>query len=388
MPLIWFVLLWLLWSSSDLPLSAGTTTARSDTSSSALGNSPPNWDSVLESLSATLSKPAPGIDPLVYFIDPIGPDLGLRDAAAILGTKKLPAALADELLVSDLATTARQLVRDMVAWSLARAALAVSERQGAAYRNGRYKQIAEQSAWLNTTSNNIIPMVGSTAETARALEPVETTDSYPLDESSYQAYARHLDVKYPSMPAGPNSWLEVLESQGPAGWTSRLADSPADTPLSNTERSAFAVHYLATRLQPLLRQRLEMQARQLALSASEAVSLHWFILHQWKDTVRERRGRTRLCGSWQWTIHNHQNHGEQKLLVIFPPVGTAQNNDGPAEIVVLGDVVYLRWEASGKIQEDSLLLSKEGQRLEGTFVNNAGGWGSITGKRTAPCAKR
>ena len=55
------------------------------------------------------------------------------------------------------------------------------------------------------------------------------------------------------------------------------------------------------------------------------------------------------------------------------------------KIVVLGDVVYLRWERDGKVQEDSLLFSKEGQRLEGTFVNSQGGWGSVSGKRTASC---
>jgi hypothetical protein len=57
----------------------------------------------------------------------------------------------------------------------------------------------------------------------------------------------------------------------------------------------------------------------------------------------------------------------------------------PAEIVILGDSVYLRWEMDGRIQEDSLLFIKDGSRLEGSFVNNLGGWGSITGKRTAGC---
>jgi hypothetical protein len=52
---------------------------------------------------------------------------------------------------------------------------------------------------------------------------------------------------------------------------------------------------------------------------------------------------------------------------------------------VLGDVVYLRWEFPGVVQEDSLLFTGEGQRLEGSFVNSSGAWGSITGKRTAPC---
>ena len=92
----------------------------------------------------------------------------------------------------------------------------------------------------------------------------------------------------------------------------------------------------------------------------------------------------RLCGTWQWSIHNHQNHREEKTAVIFAPPG-ATSATSPAEIIVLGDSVYLRWETRAGVQEDSLLFSGAGQRLEGTFVNTAGGWGSITGKRTASC---
>jgi hypothetical protein len=55
------------------------------------------------------------------------------------------------------------------------------------------------------------------------------------------------------------------------------------------------------------------------------------------------------------------------------------------ETIVLGENVYLRWEIDGRVQEDSLQFSKEGQRLEGTFVNSQGGWGSISGKQTAGC---
>lgn len=57
----------------------------------------------------------------------------------------------------------------------------------------------------------------------------------------------------------------------------------------------------------------------------------------------------------------------------------------PAKIVVLGEGVYLRWESAGGYQEDSLLFTGEGQRLEGSFMNSAGAWGSITGKRVAAC---
>lgn len=125
-------------------------------------------------------------------------------------------------------------------------------------------------------------------------------------------------------------------------------------------------------------------AAQIEAWAMDTVHREWFRIYNWKDQVRQQRGLVRLCGTWQWSIHNHQNHREEKTAVIFAPPG-AVSATSPAEIIVLGDSVYLRWETRAGVQEDSLLFSGEGQRLEGTFVNTAGGWGSITGKRTATC---
>jgi hypothetical protein len=125
----------------------------------------------------------------------------------------------------------------------------------------------------------------------------------------------------------------------------------------------------------------------VAQEAGRQAMEEWWHLKTWKDRVRGTRGQARLCGTWQWVIHNHQrHHEEQKLALVFPPPGNdGMQIPGLSEIVVLGDVVYFRWEREGKVQEDSLLFSKEGQRLEGTFVNSQGGWGSISGKRTASC---
>ena len=113
----------------------------------------------------------------------------------------------------------------------------------------------------------------------------------------------------------------------------------------------------------------------------------WDRLRNWNGRVRELRGQARLCGTWQWIIHNHQkNHQEQKFSLLFPPAGQTQGTrPGLVETVVLGENVYLRWEIDGRVQEDSLQFNKEGQRLEGTFVNSQGGWGSISGKKTASC---
>ena len=129
-------------------------------------------------------------------------------------------------------------------------------------------------------------------------------------------------------------------------------------------------------------------AGRMAQEADRQTMQEWWRLKTWKDRVRTTRGQSRLCGTWQWVIHNHQrHHEEQKFSLVFPPPGKAGAAlPGLAETVILGDVVYLRWEREGKVQEDSLLLSKEGQRIEGTFVNSQGGWGSVTGKRMASCS--
>lgn len=131
---------------------------------------------------------------------------------------------------------------------------------------------------------------------------------------------------------------------------------------------------------------LLLAANRVVFEASQRATTAWWELHRWKDRVRQTWGQSRLCGTWQWVIHNHQNHREQKTVLLFPPAGQVPANFPlPVETVVLGDSIYLRWEQEGRIQEDSLLFLKDGTRIEGSFENNTGGWGSITGKRTAAC---
>jgi hypothetical protein len=132
---------------------------------------------------------------------------------------------------------------------------------------------------------------------------------------------------------------------------------------------------------------LSERASRLELDALQAAYRDWDRLRGWKDRVRMLRGQVRLCGTWQWVIHNHhQHHQEQKFSLLFSPPGADHANlPGLVETIVLGDNVYLRWEIDGRVQEDSLQFVKDGQRLEGTFVNSQGGWGSISGKRTASC---
>ncbi|MFO0697893.1 MAG: hypothetical protein U0236_01600 [Nitrospira sp.] len=131
---------------------------------------------------------------------------------------------------------------------------------------------------------------------------------------------------------------------------------------------------------------LLLAAERTAFDASQQALTAWWNIHGWKERIRQAKGLSRLCGTWQWIIHNHQIHGEQKSTIVFAPPGqTATNAATPSESIVLGDAIYLRWEQNGHIQEDSLLFIKDDEKIEGSFMNNTGGWGPVSGKRLAPC---
>jgi hypothetical protein len=180
----------------------------------------------------------------------------------------------------------------------------------------------------------------------------------------------------------PSSQTRIwLNQQGHALWYdsfNQLSDMLASPEWAKENQGESGPSLMVTQWEHVAR--LEMNAMQAAYQ-------DWDRIRNWKDRVRELRGQARLCGTWQWTIHNHQqNHLEQKFSLRFPPSGNMQTAiPGLAETSVLGENVYLRWEHDGRIQEDSLQFNKEGQRLEGTFVNSLGGWGSVSGKKTAGC---
>ena len=173
-----------------------------------------------------------------------------------------------------------------------------------------------------------------------------------------------------------------LDQQGKAPWhdsLNQLSDVVASPEWTKGNQGELTSTLLVTVLE---------KATHLEVDAMQAGYQEWDRLRNWKDRVRGLRGQAKLCGTWQWIVHNHQQrHQEQKLSLLFPPAGHTQATlPGLAETIVLGENVYLRWEIDGRVQEDSLQFSKEGQRLEGTFVNSQGGWGAISGKRTADCA--
>ena len=364
---------------------AVSTLSNSEPKPATFAGTMPDWEKILPAAASIMEKPVAGTDPLVLFIDPLGRQLGFSDAATTLAAKKLPPALAAELQVAELAETARRLVRSLAAWNVAKAARHLSSATDEAEMDLLARQIAQLAGWL-TEETGV-----STARSITAALPalrLQSTEVGAPDEAAYRKYAALLDARYPLTPSSSDSWLAILERDGVQGWQQRLRVGVEQDMGEVQNIEVLAEQYLESRLRPLLRLRLAQQSSDLETRAIQEAYRDWLSIYGWKDSVRLRRGLARLCGSWQWTVHNHQNHGEQKLMVSFPAAGNGQDHAGPAEIVVLGDLVYLRWEAGGRVQEDSLLFSKEGQRLEGSFVNNMGGWGSVTGKRTAGCSKK
>ncbi|HSL02894.1 MAG TPA: hypothetical protein VK901_05080 [Nitrospiraceae bacterium] len=180
---------------------------------------------------------------------------------------------------------------------------------------------------------------------------------------------------------------ELIGSPQARAWLDQQDEAPWHDSLSQMSDVLTSPEWAKGDQEGLLEVTTLERAAHLEVDALQSSYQEWDRIRSWKDRVRGLRGQARLCGTWQWIIHNHQqNHREQKLTLLFPPAGNTQTTlHGLVETIVLGENVYLRWEVDGRVQEDSLQFSKEGQRLEGTFVNSQGGWGSISGKRAAGC---
>ena len=245
---------------------------------------------------------------LRLFTASVGPALGLKDAAGVLGAR-LPSKMVKELGVPELSQSVSELMSALGTWQFANS--------------------LRQETGLSTP---VLPL-----------------------------------------PTARQDWLRARNQTAAFSDLLRLTKEELD---SRTAQGTSQPRNIELRL----------AAERTAFEASHQAITAWWNIHGWKDRIRQTKGQSRLCGTWQWIIHNHQQHGEQKSTIVFPPPeATSANAATPAESIFLGDAIYLRWEQNGHIQEDSLLFIKDDQKIEGSFVNNTGGWGPISGKRLAPC---
>lgn len=289
----------------------------------------------------------------------------------------------------DFLDSGRRLTAELTAWRLARSLKDAAGTGEIRRIQSIFNDSRKQQSWLTAEDQRRM--------LARAWRMAETTLLFAderVDEAlvSDTDYVAHLDRIVPRL-IGPNdSWMTIVEREGAAGVHHRLLAyweqlSPSASTVTDAEKQAVAARYFYTRLKPVFLAQTYALAATAEVEAQQHVRDLWLTLKSWPDRVREARAAARLCGTWNWTIHNHQNHLDHKSVMVFPPANGRTAGGGPAKLLVLGDVVYLRWEFPGGVQEDSLLFTGDGQRLEGSFVNSSGAWGSITGKRVAACPR-
>jgi hypothetical protein len=207
------------------------------------------------------------------------------------------------------------------------------------------------------------------------LSPFETLDNQINSTSSRQ------------------TWISLFNDLGFEGIQAKLGEywqqhdqQDLHVPVSNSLKPSYIQNYIESRLFPIFRAHLLTQAIQVEAQAYNVAWKSWNHIQQWLQQEQTHRAMERLCGTWKWIIHNHQNHGDHKTTMTFiPPGESTPSQVQPSTILIHGDTVYLKWTFPQGIQEDSLLLSNRDARLEGTFTNSLGPHGSISGQRLSPC---
>lgn len=322
------------------------------------------------------------------FLSQVAPQFGLNDVSLILrsGERAIPPVTG--LSYGDLQDSAIRLVGELNRWRLAsgiREAEAGHQNPLQEPLTTLLDQLRKQASFDKTGQSR-----GNTARLTALADAVVggTALPQPSDQPAlYETYRTAVEQRYPLVENGRMAWLPLFEEKGAEALRTRLLDGNLEQSIAEDVRAQLARRYFDDRLLPYLRMQLAKEAATVEHEASLAVVQEWAWMKGFRDKLRETVGLKRLCGTWQWVVHNHRNHSDTKTIVTFNP--TAPDRSGvanPAEVVVLGDSVYLRWEFGGsQQQEDSLLFVGEGQRLEGSFVNTSGSWGSITGKRLKAC---
>jgi len=351
----------------------------------------PDFPGILRTHADNLASVTTDAEALDLFASHLAGALSLQDSVTAL-TDKPPSgkASADRLTDPDLTASAVRLTAELAAWRLAAAIKQTADAAPAPALQTVLQQATTQQSWLLEGRGR--EHLGRAVKLASVLNSIEAPPTSEPDASTaYGEYAAYLDRTYPGLTEADRSWLVVAEREGSAGLRRRLMEFWEKTARSEVDKEALAARYFQTRLRPVLTAYLAALAIRAEAEAEQNARDEWMRLHTWRDRLNEKKGLARLCGTWQWTVHNHQNHQEHKMLMVFPPPDTLDTNQPtgprPARIVVLGDAVFLRWEFQMGYQEDSLLFIKDGQRLEGSFTNSAGAWGSITGKRTGSCPR-
>lgn len=360
----------------------------------------PDFTSLLNRYRQDLGALASDAQALAFFSSHLGPALNVKDIPPVGKSESRSRPRLDQAerteRVSEAAegsvqaewvTASLRLAGELAAWNLAADLREAAGKEPQTLRSLVRDKDAQRS-WLTATKPPH-ERLHRALLLAEVLTSFAQTGQPAGDLPGFHEYAAGLDRAMP-LTGAENSWSFLAERAGASGLRQRLRVGASLTS-GEQDEERLAQAYFETRLRPVLAAQLTALTLLAETDAERGSREAWLQLRSWRDRQREAKGLARLCGTWQWTIHNHQNHQDHKMVMVFdpppPPTPPSAPVQGmkPAKIVVLGEGVYLRWESAGGYQEDSLLFTGEGQRLEGSFMNSAGAWGSITGKRMGAC---
>ncbi len=357
----------------------------------------PDFQEILRTYGDQLVAVTSEAQAKTFFVAHLAPPVDLKDRLSAESTKVNARPSATFAQSSDSPDPSEVVIRvtaNLASWRFASAMKQAADTQGPGEIQAVLDQSEPQRDWLlKEQETSFLRHATTLASVLSSFRMIESTDV----PSQYDEYSGYVDRTYPLLTGSDDSWLVTAEQEGPDGIRRHLmsfwdqADAAGSDGRGQAEenlRETMAVHYFQARLRPVLTAHLVALTIRAEAEAEARVRTDWVTLQTWLEKRRELRGFARLCGTWQWTVHNHQNHQDHKMMMVFPPPDSAAPvKPRPAKITILGDGVYLRWEFQGGYQEDSLLFTGEGKRLEGSFTNSAGAWGSITGKRVVACGK-
>ncbi len=332
-----------------------------------------------------LGRLASDDDALAFYRSDLARALAIEDTTPLLEateTRRLRPGTVPPPVLKD---PALHLVKALARWSTARVLREAAD-------GGEIPKLAaleqrERARWQWLLNGMEAQPLGRALRIAAVITAVEETPaSVPTVTSGYPDLAAYLDRTYPDLATGPGSWVGVAEREGTAGVRQRMLGHWQHEGRGDASEEAMQM-YFHRRLRPVFLAQVTASALLAEADAERQAGERWRQLQSWREDWSTARGRARLCGTWAWTVHNHQNHQDHKMVVTFPPPDLTPSGPAvPKTIVVLADSVYLRWEFPGGYQEDSLLFSGKDQRLEGTFVNSRGPYGAITGRKVQPCS--
>ena len=354
----------------------------------------PDFANIIRTYDESLAVVASDVQARAFFTAHLFAALGLKENYIVpperIGPHAMSDAVSQPLGFPDTDDVAVRLTADLAYWRLALILKEAADDSTSGKLRTALERSLSQQKWLLVENERI--------SLHHAVRLALALSSFPAIESTsppagYTEYAAYLDRAY-RLIGSEDSWLNTAEQEGIGGIRRRLQTASGKlgqggiSDVAEGQQEALASQYFWDRLRPVFTAHLVAVAIRAEIEAEQRVHADWRTLLALQTQRMGMYGLTRLCGSWQWTIHNHQNHQDHKMIMVFPPPGeTVKGATRPDKIVVLGDVVYVRWEFPGSYQEDSLLFTGKGQRLEGSFINSTGAWGAITGKRMSACGK-